>query len=102
MAAGGYYPPAPELIYAAGQDMQSALRIGGWMYKEGKYISEHDYHILDKLAYVMCGGKLTRPQWVSGQYILDLEREAFLSLCGEKKTQERMWSILQTGKTLRN
>jgi 3-hydroxyacyl-CoA dehydrogenase len=102
MAAGGYHPPAPELIYAAGQDMQSALHIGGWMYKEGKYISEHDYHILDKLAYVMCGGGLTRSQWVSEQYILDLEREAFLSLCGEKKTQERMWSILQTGKTLRN
>jgi 3-hydroxyacyl-CoA dehydrogenase len=102
MAAGGYHSPAPELIFVAGHDMQSALRIGGWMYKEGKYISEYDYHILDKLAYVICGGGLTRSQWVSEQYILDLEREAFLSLCGEKKTQERMWSILQTGKTLRN
>lgn len=102
LAGGGYRPPAPELIYAAGKDMQSALRIGGWMYKEGKYISEYDYHILGNLASVMCGGGLTRPQWVSEQYILDLEREAFLSLCGEKKTQERMWSILQTGKTLRN
>jgi 3-hydroxyacyl-CoA dehydrogenase len=102
MIEGGYHPPAPELIYAAGRDMQSALRVGAWMFKEGKYISEHDHLIASKLAYVMCGGELTRPQWVSEQYILDLEREAFLSLCGEKKTQERMWSILQTGKPLRN
>jgi 3-hydroxyacyl-CoA dehydrogenase len=50
----------------------------------------------------MAGGCLTRPQWVSEQYILDLEREAFLSLCGEEKTQARMWAILQTGKPLRN
>ena len=50
----------------------------------------------------MCGGELTRPQWVSEQYILELEREAFLSLCGEEKTQARMWSLLQTGKPLRN
>ena len=102
MASAGYRPPAPELIYAPGRDMQAALRIGTWMFKEGKYISEYDHHIMDKLAYVMCGGELTKPQWVSEQYILDLEREGFLSLCGEKKTQERMWSLLQTGKPLRN
>jgi 3-hydroxyacyl-CoA dehydrogenase len=102
MAAAEYHPPRPELIYAAGRDMQGALRVGAWMFMEGKYISEYDYHITCKLAYVMCGGELTSSQWVSEQYILDLERETFLSLCGEKKTQERMWSILQTGKTLRN
>jgi 3-hydroxyacyl-CoA dehydrogenase len=102
MVTAEYHPPAPELIYTAGCDMQSALLVGGWMFKEGNYISEHDYHILAKLAYVMCGGGLTRPNWVSEQYLLDLEREAFLSLCGEKKTQERMWSILQSGKMLRN
>jgi 3-hydroxyacyl-CoA dehydrogenase len=50
----------------------------------------------------MCGGEITSSKWVSEQYILDLEREAFLSLCGEEKTRARMWSILQTGKTLRN
>lgn len=102
MAASGYRPPTPELIYTAGRDLQAALRVGAWMFKEGKYISEYDHHISEKLAYVMCGGELTRPQWVSEKYILELEREAFLSLCGEKKTQERMWSILQTGKPLRN
>lgn len=102
MAASGYHPPAPEQIYVAGRDMLGALRVGVFMFKEGRQISEYDAHIAGKLAYVMCGGELTRPQWVSEQYVLDLEREAFLSLCGEEKTQARMWSILQTGKPLRN
>jgi 3-hydroxyacyl-CoA dehydrogenase len=98
----GYAPPAPESIYAAGRDYLGALRIGAFMFKEGNYISEYDHHIANKLGYVMCGGELSRPTWVSEQYILDLEREAFLSLCGEEKTQARMWHILQTGKPLRN
>jgi 3-hydroxyacyl-CoA dehydrogenase len=55
-----------------------------------------------KLIYVMTGGNLSQPEWVDEQYFLDLEREAFLSLCGEKKTQERMWNLLQKGKVLRN
>lgn len=98
----GYRAPAPEPIYAAGRDYLGALRVGTFMFKEGGYISEYDCHIANKLAYIMCGGDLTRGTWVSEQYILDLEREAFLSLCGEEKTQARMWSILQTGKPLRN
>jgi len=102
MAATGYQPPAPELIYAAGRDMLGALRVGAWMFKEGRYITEYDNVVAGKLAHIMCGGDLTRPQWVSEQYILDLEREAFLSLCGDERTQARMWSILQTGKPLRN
>ena len=102
MAASGYRPPAPELIYAPGRDMYGAMKIGAWSFKEGKYITEYDSHIATKLAYVMAGGSLTKPQWVSEQYILDLEREAFLSLCGDERTQARMWSLLQTGKPLRN
>ncbi len=102
MAASGYQAPAPEPVYAAGRDMLAALRVGSFMFKEGGYISEYDRHLAGKLAYVMCGGELTRPQWVSEQYVLDLEREAFLSLCGEEKTQARMWSLLQSGKPLRN
>jgi 3-hydroxyacyl-CoA dehydrogenase len=102
LAASGYRPPAPELVYAPGRDMFGAMKIGAWSFKEGKYITEYDSHIATKLAYVMAGGSLTKPQWVSEQYILDLEREAFLSLCGEEKTQARMWSLLQTGKPLRN
>ncbi|MBI5944549.1 MAG: 3-hydroxyacyl-CoA dehydrogenase/enoyl-CoA hydratase family protein [Chloroflexi bacterium] len=102
MSAAGYRPPVPELIYAAGRDMYGAMKIGAWSFREGKYITDYDSHIATKLAYVMAGGELSKPQWVSEQYILDLEREAFLSLCGEEKTQARMWSILQTGKPLRN
>ncbi|MFN8382592.1 MAG: 3-hydroxyacyl-CoA dehydrogenase/enoyl-CoA hydratase family protein [Anaerolineales bacterium] len=102
MAASGYRPPAPELIYAPGRDMYGAMKIGAWAFKEGNYITEYDSYIASKLAYVMAGGDLSKPTWVSEQYILDLEREAFLSLCGEEKTQARMWSILQTGKPLRN
>jgi 3-hydroxyacyl-CoA dehydrogenase len=102
MVTTGYTPPAPELIYAAGRDALAALRIGAWMFKEGNYITPYDHHIAGKLAYVMCGGELTHPQWVSEHYILELEREAILSLFGEERTQARMWNILQTGKPLRN
>ena len=102
MVAAGYKPPAPEPIYAAGRDALAAIRIGAWSFAEGKYITQYDHHIASKLAYVMCGGELTRPQWVSEQYTLELEREAILSLFGEEKTQARMWSLLQTGKPLRN
>ncbi|HEY3475613.1 MAG TPA: 3-hydroxyacyl-CoA dehydrogenase/enoyl-CoA hydratase family protein [Anaerolineales bacterium] len=102
MIASGYRPPAPEPIYAAGRDALAAIRIGAWMFAEGNYITQYDHHIAGKLAYVMCGGDMTRGQWVSEQYILDLEREAILSLFGEEKTQTRMWSLLQTGKPLRN
>jgi 3-hydroxyacyl-CoA dehydrogenase len=68
----------------------------------GGYISEHDKLISEKLGYVMCGGDLSAKTEVSEQYLLDLEREAFLSLCGTKKTLERIQSILTTGKPLRN
>ncbi|MDI6770581.1 MAG: 3-hydroxyacyl-CoA dehydrogenase/enoyl-CoA hydratase family protein [Anaerolineales bacterium] len=102
MAATGYKPPAPENIYAAGRDALAALRVGAWSFKEGKYITEYESVMAAKLANVMSGGDLSRPAWVSEQYILDLEREAFLSLCGNQKTQERMWSLLNTGKPLRN
>jgi 3-hydroxyacyl-CoA dehydrogenase len=72
------------------------------MFKEGGYITEHEAVIASKLANVMAGGDISRPAWVEEQTILDLEREAFLSLCGEPKTQQRMWNLLQTGKVLRN
>lgn len=102
MASGGYRPPAPELIYAPGRDMLGAMKIGAWQLEQGGYITAYDAHIADKLANVLAGGCLSRPQWVDEQYILDLEREAFLSLCGEEKTQDRIWSFLQTGRPLRN
>lgn len=102
MAATGYHSPLPEKIYAAGRDALAALRVGLYMYKEAKTISEYDAVIGGRLAYVMTGGELSRPTWVDEQYILDLERETFLWLCGQEKTQQRIWSFLQTGKPLRN
>ncbi|MEW6718369.1 MAG: 3-hydroxyacyl-CoA dehydrogenase/enoyl-CoA hydratase family protein [Chloroflexota bacterium] len=98
----GYRPPMPEKIYAAGRDMLAALRAGIHMFKEGGYITEYETYIGEKMSYVMTGGELSMPTWVDEQYILDLEVEAFLSLCGEQKTQERMWNLLKTGKPLRN
>jgi 3-hydroxyacyl-CoA dehydrogenase len=102
MAATGYHPPIPEKIYAAGRDALGALRVAIHMMKEGKYITEYEALMAGKLANVMTGGELSRPTWVDEQYILDLEREAFLSLCGEEKTRQRMINMLQTGKPLRN
>jgi 3-hydroxyacyl-CoA dehydrogenase len=102
MVATGYHPPIPEKIYAAGRDALGALRVAIHMMKEGKYITEYESHMAGKLAVVMTGGELSRPTWVDEQYILDLEREAFMSLCGEEKTRQRMVNMLQTGKPLRN
>jgi 3-hydroxyacyl-CoA dehydrogenase len=102
MAAAGYRPPAPEMIYAPGRDMFGAMKIGAWQFEQGGYITPYDAQIATRLANVMAGGCLSRAQWVSEQYILDLEREAFLSLCGEEKTQERIWTFLQTGRPARN
>lgn len=102
MAQAGYQPPPREKIYAAGRDVLSGLKAGLYNFKEGGFITEHEAVIGSKLIQVMAGGNISRPEWVDEQYFLDLEREAFLSLCGEKKTQERMWNLLQTGKVLRN
>ncbi|MFC2025867.1 3-hydroxyacyl-CoA dehydrogenase NAD-binding domain-containing protein [Chloroflexota bacterium] len=102
MASSVYVPPKPEKIYASGRDAYNALRVAVHMMREGEYITEHELLIARKLAYVMAGGELSKPAWVDEQYILDLEREAFMSLAGEGKSQERMWSLLNTGKVLRN
>lgn len=102
MLESGWHPPAPEKIYAGGRDLLAALRAGLSMFAQGGYITQYETHIGEKAIYVMSGGELSQPTWVSEQYILDLEREAFLSLCGEEKTQERMFAILDTGKPLRN
>jgi 3-hydroxyacyl-CoA dehydrogenase len=102
MADAGYSPPPPEKIYAGGRDVLAAVRVGAYMFHEGGYISDHHKLIAEKFAHALAGGNISRPQWVDEQYILDLEREAFLSLIGEKKTQERMWHFLQTGKPLMN
>ncbi len=102
MAAAGYRPPAPAQLYAAGRDVLAALKVGVFMFQTGAYISEYDALIGRKLAHVLCGGEISQPAWVDEQVFLDLEREALLSLCGEPKTIERMWHMLQMGKPLRN
>lgn len=102
LAAGGYVPTLPGKIWAAGRDALAALRLAVWQMREGGYASAHDATIANRLATVLTGGDLSEPGWVPEKYILDLEREAFLSLAGEPKTQERIWYMLQNGKPLRN
>lgn len=103
MADAGYTPPNVKgNIYAAGKDMLANLRVGIHSLHQGGYISDHDAKIADKLAYILCGGELSAPAWMDEQYFLDLEGEAFKSLAGEQKTQERIWHMLQNGKPLRN
>jgi 3-hydroxyacyl-CoA dehydrogenase len=102
MAEGGYQPPPPEKVFAAGRDALSGLKAGLYNFREAGFITEYEGVIGGKLIHVLCGGNLSRATWMDESYFLDLEREAFLSLCGEKKTQERMWHLLQKGRVLRN
>jgi 3-hydroxyacyl-CoA dehydrogenase len=102
MSESGYRPPAPEKIYAAGRDALSGLKAGLYNYKEANFITDYEANIGSKLVHILTGGNISRADWLEESYFLDLEREAFLSLCGEKKTQERMWHLLQKGKVLRN
>jgi 3-hydroxyacyl-CoA dehydrogenase len=80
----------------------ATLELGVHMMREAEYISEHDVTVARLLAKVLCGGAVTAGTPLSEQYFLDLEREAFLSLCGEAKTRERIAFTLKTGKPLRN
>ena len=89
-------------IRVLGRQGLSALYLAANELKLGKYASEHDIKIAQKVAYVLCGGDLTSPQEVTEQYLLDIEREAFLSLCGEQKTLQRIQHMLEKGKPLRN
>ncbi|MGB2996891.1 MAG: 3-hydroxyacyl-CoA dehydrogenase, partial [Ferruginibacter sp.] len=89
-------------IKVLGRSALGAMHAGINGMWRGNYATDHDVTVAKKLAYVMCGGDLSEPALVSEQYLLDLEREAFLSLTGEKKTLERIQSVLKTGKPLRN
>lgn len=103
LAEAGYTQPVPRTdIKVQGKGGMALFLAGINGMKMGKYITDHDVKIVKKLAYIMCGGDLSYPTEVSEQYLLDLEREAFLSLTGERKTLERIQSILTTGKPLRN
>jgi 3-hydroxyacyl-CoA dehydrogenase len=110
LVRGGYKPLAATwqegaqttLIKVLGEQFLAGAKLAIHMMLRGGYASEYDAHVGRKLANILAGGPLTSPQLVSEQYILDLEREAFVSLCGEKKTQERIAHTLKTGKPLRN
>ncbi|MBI4479343.1 MAG: enoyl-CoA hydratase/isomerase family protein [Acidobacteria bacterium] len=96
------HPVPRHDIRVLGEGGLAVFRIGVHVARQGQFITEYDAVVLGKLAHVVCGGKLTGPATVSEQYLLDLGREAFLSLCGEAKTQERIQHTLATGKPLRN
>jgi len=110
LARGGYQPAAASWqegaqvtqIKVLGEQFLATAKMGIHLLVRGGYASEYDAHVARKLANILAGGPLTAPQMVSEQYVLDLEREAFVSLCGEKKTQERMAHMLKVGKPLRN
>lgn len=98
-----YSPGVPRCdIKVGGESAYAMMKLGAWTARQGHFISEYDMVIAEKLALVLSGGRLSGEQMVSEQYLLDLEREAFLSLCGNPKTLERMQYMLKTGKPLRN
>ncbi|MBS1802768.1 MAG: 3-hydroxyacyl-CoA dehydrogenase/enoyl-CoA hydratase family protein [Acidobacteria bacterium] len=102
LAEAGYVAPQMRTVAAAGTASLAVLNTGIFLMGEAGYASEHDMKVARWVAYILCGGKVTAGSLVSEQYLLDLEREAFLSLCGERKTQERVAYTLKTGKPLRN
>ena len=103
LVRGAYEPPTPRTdIPAPGESLLAALRMGVYLMRQGDFITDYEVKLGGKIAEVLCGGNVTPGTPVSEQYILDLEREGFKSLCGERKTQERIQYTLKTGKTLRN
>jgi 3-hydroxyacyl-CoA dehydrogenase len=100
---GGYQAPVPRTnVPAPGENLLATLKMGVYLMRQGEFITEYEVKLANKICEVLCGGNITPGTSVSEQYLLDLEREAFKSLCGEKKTQERIQFTLKTGKTLRN
>jgi len=103
LVRAGYEPPVPRAdIPAPGENLLATLKMGVHMMRQGDYVTDYEVKLATKIAEVLCGGNVTPGSLVSEQYILDLEREGFKSLCGERKTQERIQYTLKTGKTLRN
>jgi len=103
MVREGYQKPTPRTdIPVLGESAYAVLKLGVHLMHRAGYISEYDKHIGNKIAWVLCGGDIKSPTQMPEQYFLDLEREAFVQLCGERKTQERIQHTLKTGKPLRN
>jgi 3-hydroxyacyl-CoA dehydrogenase len=103
MADKGYLPPKKRKdILVLGNEGLGLVYAGANTMRSGNYISEHDQFISEKLGFVLCGGDLSTPTKVSEDYLLELERKTFLELCMQRKSLERMQSLLKTGKILRN
>ncbi len=103
MARAGYKPPVMRTdVPAPGESILATLKLGVHLMRQGEFITEYEVKIGSKVAEVLCGGAVTPGTPVSEQYLLDLEREAFKSLCGERNTQLRIQHTLKTGKPLRN
>jgi len=102
LAATGYRPPVPIELPVFGESLGAELKLGIYLMQKAGHITDYEANIARKLAYVICGGNVTRPSNAPEQYFLDLEREAFKSLCGEQKTLARMEHLLKKGKVLRN
>ena len=101
--AGDYAPPVhADNCYAGGRDVRAALKAGIYVLQQGGYMTEYDAEVSARLAHILCGGDLSSGQWVSEQYLLDLEREAFVALLAQPKTIDRIQHMLKTGKPLRN
>lgn len=101
-AESGYAAPQPRTVPAAGDATLANLKLGIHLMRRAEYISDHDANVAAHIARIVCGGTVVPGALVTEQDLLDLEREAFLSLCGEPKTQERIAYTLKTGKPLRN
>jgi 3-hydroxyacyl-CoA dehydrogenase len=103
LARAGYKAPVMRTdIPAPGENVLATLKLGIHLMRQAEYISDHDVKVGTKVAEIICGGNVTPGMPISEQYLLDLEREGFKSLCGERKTQERIQYTLKTGKPLRN
>ena len=99
----GYTPPRPrDDIRVPGENTFAMIKLGLWSMHEQNFITDHDMTVSTKIGYILCGGNVIENTVVSEQYLLDLEREAFLSLCGDPNTQARIQHMLTTGKPLRN
>jgi 3-hydroxyacyl-CoA dehydrogenase len=102
MARAGYRPPRPPVLRAAGYDAAQTMNAQAWGMVESGWATEYDGHIARKVTHILCGGNVAKNTLLDEQHYLDLEREAFVSLCGEEKTQARIEHMLTTGKPLRN
>ena len=98
MHSAGYSPPEPPQIFVLGEEGIARLNLQTHLLQQAGTIDDYSQYLADKLAYVLCGGTLSAPQFVTEQYLLDLEHEVFLGLCGEQQTHARIEATLQRGK----